>query len=266
MIPGLGGLGGWRILAAVGEITDGAAAIMAAANAALLWRVLAGARGHQFTDHGSFVAADAGTGQGGLRVIRRHPGDPAGDNARIGRLAWRDAGRMMVEDPFGQLDLARQGLSGRPLPVMILERPPDRWPAVPGVEVCRAGDSGTLAAAEEVIATGFPMRVFLPYRCGAMLPPGLLGSNRISVFLALRGGEAAGGCIALSADGDGGIYSLATMPEHRSRGVGRALMHAALRHLGSVPVTLVATRDGVPLYQSLGFRTIGHSTWWRVRT
>jgi predicted N-acetyltransferase YhbS len=48
--------------------------------------------------------------------------------------------------------------------------------------------------------------------------------------------------------------------------VGRALMHAALRHLGGGPVTLVATVAGVPLYRSLGFRTIGHSTWWRVRS
>jgi GNAT superfamily N-acetyltransferase len=134
------------------------------------------------------------------------------------------------------------------------------------VEVRRAADTGTLAAAEEVIATGFPMRVFLPYRRGAMLPPGLLGSRRISVFLALRGGEPAGGCITVSAGGDSGIYSLATLPGHRSRGVGRALMHAALRHAGRVPVTLVATPDGVPLYQTLGFATVGHSTWWRVRS
>lgn len=238
---------------------------LSARNAALLWRVLAGARGHTFTDHGSFAAADAGTAQGGLRVIRCDPGDAAADGTAIGRLVEPQPVRAMVEDPFGQLDLKRLGLSGRPLPVMLRDHPAGHWPAVPGVEVHRANGPRTLAAAEEVIASGFPMHAFLPYRRGAMLPPGLLGSHQISVFLALRRGEPAGGCIALSADADGGIYSLATLPEHRSRGVGRALMHAALRHLGGIPVTLVATRDGVPLYQSLGFRTIGHSTWWRVR-
>ena len=51
------------------------------------------------------------------------------------------------------------------------------------------------------------------------------------------------------------------------RGVPRgALMHAALRYLGRVPVTLVATEDGLPLYRSLGFRAVGDSTWWRVRS
>lgn len=259
--------------AAVGEITDEKAMMLAAGNAALLWRVLADARGHRFTDYGSFVAADAGTGQGGLRIIRCDPGDAAGDDAMIGRLAGPHAGRALVEDPFGQLDLTRLGLEGRPLPVMLLDRQPARWPVLPCVDVRRAADAGTLAEAEEVIATGFPMRIFLPYRPGAMLPPGLLGSSRITVFLASRGGEPAGGCIALLADGDGatpgathgGIYSLATLPGHRSRGVGRALMHAALRHLGARPVTLVATTEGLPLYRSLGFRTVGHSTWWRVR-
>jgi ribosomal protein S18 acetylase RimI-like enzyme len=250
----------------VGEISGEAAMKMAAGNAARLWRVLAGARGHHFSDHGSFVAADAGTRQGGLRVIRRDPRHAQDDNSKIGRLVGPHAVRALVEDPFGHLDLTRMGLVGRPLPVMLLDCRPGHWTEVPGVEVRRAADAAALAAAEEAIATGFPMHVFLPFRRGAMLPPGLLGSHRISVFLALRGGEPAGGCITLSADGDGGIYSLATLPGHRSRGVGRALMHAGLRHLAPSPVTLVATRDGVPLYRSLGFRTVGHSTWWRVRS
>ncbi|MDT7801366.1 MAG: hypothetical protein QOI78_4799 [Actinomycetota bacterium] len=30
--------------------------------------------------------------------------------------------------------------------------------------------------------------------------------------------------------GVGGAYWVATLPEHRSKGVGRALMHAVLRH------------------------------------
>lgn len=260
----------------MGEITDEKAMVLAANNAALQWRLLAHARGHRFTDHGSFVAVDPGSGQGGVRVIRCDLRNAAADDVMIGRLVGPDARRAKVEDPFGQLDLTRLGMEGKPLPVMLRDQQPGdhgrggdlagAWPAGPDVEVRRAADAGKLAAAEEAIVTGFPMARFLPYRRAAMFPPALLRSEQITVFLALRGGQPAGGCLALSAGGDGGVYSVATLPGHRTRGVGRALMHAALCQLGQVPVTLVATRAGLPLYHSLGFRIVGHSTWWGIRS
>lgn len=43
----------------------------------------------------------------------------------------------------------------------------------------------------------------------------------------------------------------------RGRGLGRKLMQAALEIAGSRPLRLIATEDGLPLYQSMGFERIG---------
>ena len=43
----------------------------------------------------------------------------------------------------------------------------------------------------------------------------------------------------------------------RGRGLGRKLMHAAMELAGDRPLRLVATADGLPLYEKLGFRQTG---------
>jgi predicted N-acetyltransferase YhbS len=43
----------------------------------------------------------------------------------------------------------------------------------------------------------------------------------------------------------------------RGRGLGRRLMRAAIDLAGNRPLRLVATADGLPLYQSLGFEAVG---------
>ncbi len=82
------------------------------------------------------------------------------------------------------------------------------------------------------------------------------------MYLVTRDGEIAGACLIVLDGTAGGIYWVTTLPEHRSRGVARQLMHAVLARLADRPVTLTAARAGKPLYDSLGFRTITQSTWW----
>jgi predicted N-acetyltransferase YhbS len=43
----------------------------------------------------------------------------------------------------------------------------------------------------------------------------------------------------------------------RGRGLGRRLMHAAIELAGDRPLRLVATAEGLPLYEKLGFRQTG---------
>jgi GNAT superfamily N-acetyltransferase len=64
-----------------------------------------------------------------------------------------------------------------------------------------------------------------------------------------------------------GIYDVEVWPEHGRRGLGTALMHAALadaHRLGHSQVVLNATGDGTALYETMGFRSLGWGlTWWR---
>jgi ribosomal protein S18 acetylase RimI-like enzyme len=55
----------------------------------------------------------------------------------------------------------------------------------------------------------------------------------------------------------GRVNSVYVIPAYRRRGIGQALMHAAmdwLRTKGCVVVRLHSSEDGVALYQSLGFK------------
>ena len=57
-----------------------------------------------------------------------------------------------------------------------------------------------------------------------------------------------------------GVYNVATLPDHRRRGYGEAVMRHALaeaeRERPSRPVVLQSTDDGLRLYERMGFRTV----------
>ena len=79
------------------------------------------------------------------------------------------------------------------------------------------------------------------------------------VFLARAGGRYVGTCVARYSAGVGRIYSMAVHPKFRRRGIGRALLHAALRHLqecGAVEARLYLHPDNgvaAELYTGEGF-------------
>lgn len=64
-----------------------------------------------------------------------------------------------------------------------------------------------------------------------------------------------------------GIYDMGVSPEHRRRGIGRALTLAACRlarELGCTHAVLNATPEGELLYRTVGFERLGEGrTWWR---
>ncbi|MER5421612.1 GNAT family N-acetyltransferase [Streptosporangium roseum] len=232
---------------------------LATRNAAAFWTALAQTRGHGLLTRPGLVGVDGGA-RGGLRVLLLAPEPDADALAELTEPARRrSTGGVVVEDPFSSVDLGDLGLSPRRLPVMI--RRPGPVPAPPAVEVERLEPGGRLETAERIVVDGFPLPGFQPYHPGEVLPQSLLERQGVDLFLATRDGVPAGACMTVTDDAVGGVYWVTTLPEHRSRGGGRALMHAVLGHLKG-PVTLTSATAGKPLYDSLGFDTVAHATWW----
>lgn len=227
-------------------------------NAAALWTALAETRGYVLLRRPGFLAV-SGCARTGLRVLLLDPDPARADRAELAGLVRRHRpGRVVVEDQYRVLDLADLGLTPRALPVMIRRPGPLPAPALPVTPVERPDQ---LAVAEDVVVRGFPLAAFQPYRPGEAFPAALLGRPEVRFFLVHSGGVPAGACLTVRT-GSTGLYWMTSLPEHRSRGVGRALLHGVLADLGRVPMTLTAAPAGRPLYDSLGFVPVAHATWW----
>ncbi len=87
--------------------------------------------------------------------------------------------------------------------------------------------------------------------------------------LAVRDGDGRriGGVFVNPWRGIAGVYDMGVRPQHRRRGIGRALTLAACRlarDLGCTHAVLNATPDGEQLYRTVGFERLGEGrTWWR---
>ncbi|MEJ2852681.1 MULTISPECIES: GNAT family N-acetyltransferase [unclassified Saccharothrix] len=231
-----------------------AALALATHNSDVLHTVLAETRGHELIRRPGFTAM---RGPGLVRVLVRGPEPAADDVAEMADLVAAAGERRVtvVEDPFAVLDCADWGLGSRELPVMARQPGPVSPPAL---DVTPVETVAQLAAAEKVVLDGFPLPGFAP---GEALTPALLDRPEARLHLVARDGEPTGACLSILDGHATGLYWVTTLPEHRSRGVGRALLAAALDGVDG-PATLTATEAGRPLYDSFGFTVVAHAKWW----
>jgi GNAT superfamily N-acetyltransferase len=200
------------------------------------------------------------------RILLRQPG--AAEPGQIGALATAAAGRgrVVVEDSFGDLVLPLAGqVTVDRMPLML--RPAGGMaPAADraGTRVTRVAGLDTLAIAEQVIVDGFPRQVPRPYPPGLILPPQMLTAPGWAIWLACHGGDPAAAVCSYDDGAALGIYWLATLPRHRSRGLGRAVMTAALGACPGLPAVLVATAAAESLYSALGFTAVAEAAWYRI--
>jgi GNAT superfamily N-acetyltransferase len=198
----------------------------------------------------------------GPRYLARRRLDPASLAALLRSLP--PEGPVLVEDPYGVAPVGPVGgaFDPRPLPVMSRRSAPLSVVARPGVTASRVVDQDGLRAAEQVIVDGFPRPVLQPYVPGRVLPSGAYGIAGWGVWLARRDGAPAAACLTYDDGHVVGVYWLATLPEHRSVGLGRAVLTAALAAHPDRTAALAATRAGRPLYEALGFTVAGQATWY----
>jgi len=211
------------------------------------------------------IAAPAGVlgvaARGGSRYLIQRPPTLQAVAALLDAIP--PAGRVVVENPYGLPQVSIPAvMTARRMPVM--NRPAD--PATPvtraGVTVLQVTDAHTLADAERVIIDGFPLPHLQPWVPGQALPPLVLKLPGWRIWLAHRHGRPAAAGYTYDDGAAVGVYWLATLPEHRSAGVGKALMTAMLAAHPGRTATLVATAAGVPLYAGLAFSVVSTATWY----
>jgi GNAT superfamily N-acetyltransferase len=236
---------------------DGAPRLQAR-NSAAFWAAVGRSRGHEVIRRRGFLAV-AGDGRAGLRVLLQEPELTAEELAEIADLVGRASGPVDMEDPFSVTELGHLGMGSWQMPIML--RQPDVVEA-PSVAVQRVSEETDLQGAERAVIESFGLDRFEPYRAGEMFPMALLDEPGVAVFVARVDGEVAGACVTVAANGFASHYWVGTTEAARSRGIGRAVMLGSLAPLAQVPVTLTASKLGVPLYEKLGFETGAPSTWW----
>lgn len=219
-------------------------------NAARMWSALVpGAR----VTHGCLRAERAA----GTRVI---PLDPSAVTGALDGVSPTKAA--VLEDVFG---VAVPGVPvSRTLRMPVMVRQAAALPvALPSsVRVAQVRDADELALAERVMVDGFPLPAYQPFVPARALPPRVLGVPGWRVWLAYRDGRPAAAVYTYDDGTAVGVYWLATAPEHRSAGLGRAVMATAIAAYPSRVFALVATEAGRPLYDSLGFRSVATATWY----
>lgn len=103
------------------------------------------------------------------------------------------------------------------------------------------------------------------------VPAGELDAMRLAGDGAMRLYGAGGGAIVLAIHehaGDAGVTFVAARPEARGRGLVAALLRQALRDAlayGCTTTTLEATRLGRPVYERVGYRSLGTLEMWERR-
>ncbi|GAA2745681.1 GNAT family N-acetyltransferase [Kitasatospora cinereorecta] len=250
-------------------------------NAASFWLAQAAAHGWDTLRRPGWTAIRCARDAGDAHrvVITRPYGEPAALEAELADLfvVWGTVG-VCVEDPYRRLDLTRHGVTSQ-LPLAVMTREPGPLPhAAPGgyrrdpdgrvaepvaVKIEEALDATALAEVERAVVDGFPIPARQPWRPAELLPPALLEQSGFRAWLARVDGHPAGACITYDDGRAVGVYWVATLPDHRSSGIGRAVLTHALGGYPDRVATLTATLLGEPLYRKLGFTEAATTHWWR---
>lgn len=201
-----------------------------------------------------------------LALVKIPPSDLAAVAAEV--AAWYPAGiphLLLCPFPAPAAVLAGYSLIGHP-PLMV--RPADTSsPSSPSasnadITVRRVDTPEELVDAERVMVEGYPIPELQPFQPGSVYDDAFLDDNT-AVFVAYDDGGPLGTAAAHSAAGMTLVENVAALGAARGRGVGAAVTAAATVAFGSgQPAVLIASDDGQPVYQRLGYLRVERWTAW----
>jgi hypothetical protein len=235
-----------------------------AVDAHVSWaRTLTAAARGDFTEGGGWCAGHGGGASALVNwaIVTSPPRDWA-DTVRSISAAYPEGVSAILISPFPTPDLSSYGfaLVGHP-PLMF--RPTSTSTTVPAtaLDVREATTAQELQAAERVLVEGYPMPDM------ADMPPGDFYRGEVvdgptRVFVGYDDGRPVATSAAHSAAGVTVVENVAVLGTARGKGAGAALTWAATSSWPDQGAVLIASDDGQPVYERLGYLRIVRWTCW----
>lgn len=211
-------------------------------------------------DWGGGFVADRGALSNAVMLLQP-PTDLGRIVGEIGEVVPPTSPYFLVS-PWLALDFTPYGLVklGHPPLMARLPAPHDDAPR-DGVEVREVTTPEELEVAERVLVEGYPMPDLQPLSPGDLWGPSVL-SPSMRIWLAYVDGAPASVAAAHLHAGVTLVEYVAALPNARGRGAGAAVTWAATLADPTRPALLIASDDGRPVYERMGFVAIERWTAW----
>jgi hypothetical protein len=195
-------------------------------------------------------------------VLLRPPTDGAGLVDSIGQLFPPEVPYLLVSAwPTPDLEPHGLVLVGHPPLMLRLPGPVAGGAPRTDLEVREVTTADELAAMERVLVDGYPIPELQPVQPGQLYDVRLLeGPTR--AWLAWDSGTPVACSMAHSAAGMTLVECVAVLPRARGHGAGAAVTWAATASEPEQAAVLIASDDGQPVYQRLGYLRLERWTVW----
>lgn len=226
-------------------------------------RALSTAARSPFVDEPGWCAGSGGAASAMLNwaIVKQPPSDWAMTVHDI-TASYPAGTAAIVISPFPTPDLTPHGLGlvGHP-PFMF--RPTSTSTVLPasGLDIREATDRATLVDAQRVLVEGYPMPDMADLPDGDFYRPEVLEAST-RVFVAYDGERPVATSAAHSAAGVTVVENVAVLSTARGRGAGATITWAATAAWPDQPAVLIASDDGQPVYERLGFLRLVRWTCW----
>jgi hypothetical protein len=194
-------------------------------------------------------------------VLLRPPTDTGRLVGEVGDLVPATSPYFLIS-PWQEPDFTPDGLVRLGYPPLMIRLPaPHEVPSRDGAEVVEVHDAAELAVAERVLVDGYPMPDAVPLSPGDVLNASILDATT-RVWLGYVDGEPAAVAAAHLHGGATLVEYVAALPVARGRGAGSAVTWAATLADPSQPAMLIASDDGRPVYETMGYVAVERWAAW----
>lgn len=173
----------------------------------------------------------------------------------------------LLVSPWPTPDLRSVGCAPIGHPPLMVRPPGGVAPPSPELDVREVHDPQGIAWFEEALIDGYPAEGVEDRSLGCLVTPSMLepsswGRNRR--FVGLVDGRPVACAVGFLHAGAVEVDYVATLPDVRGRGYGAALTWAATMADPTAPAMLIASDEGRPVYERMGYLAVERWTLWAV--